>query len=181
MKRRILVVLFLGCLALPAAGTASFGIKVSYFMPSEQVFKDIYGSGPMFGGEFGFSLSDRVGLWADGQYYSGTGKLTYTKEETKLTLVPIGAGVRVDLLTKGAARPYVGAGVRCYIYKETNVIGTAEANGVGFVGLVGVNLRLAKGIILDLRAAYSSCSLTPADFKINVGGIELGGGLAVEF
>lgn len=180
MKRRILVVLLLGCLALPAAGAASFGIKAFYFIPSEQAFKDIYGAGPLYGAEIGFTLKGPVGLWIDGLYYSGKGKLTYTQEETKLTLLPIGLGIRLDL-TQGAVRPYAGAGIRYYIYKETNVIGTAEAKGVGFVAFAGVNLRIAKGLLFDLRAAYSSCSLTPADFKINVGGIELGGGLAVEF
>lgn len=179
MKHRILIALMIGSLALPAAA-ASFGVKAVYLMPSEQAFKDIYGSGLMVGAELGFRLGGPVKLWIDGMYYTGKGKLTYTEEDTTLTLMPIGAGVRVDL-SQGTLVPYAGAGVRYYIYKEENVIGTAKKNGPGFVGFAGLNLRLAKGFLLDLRASYSSCKLTPADFSVNVGGIELGGGLVFEF
>jgi hypothetical protein len=180
MKQKILIVLMIGCLALPAAAAVSIGVKAAYLMPSEQAFKDIYGSGLMFGAEIGFSLGGPVKLWIDGMSYQGKGKLTFTEEDTTLTLMPFGAGIRVDL-PKGALVPYAGAGARYYIYKEENVIGTAKKNGLGFVGFAGVNLRLAKGFLLDVRAAYSSCKLTPADFSINVGGLELGGGLVFEF
>jgi opacity protein-like surface antigen len=177
--KRILIALILASLALPAAA-ATLGVKAFYLMPSEQAFKDIYGSGPMYGGELGFKIAGPVNLWIDGMYYRGKGKLTYTEEDTTLTLIPIGAGVRVDL-PKGAIVPYAGAGLRYYIYKEENVIGTVKKNGLGFVGFAGVNFRIAKGFLFDLRAAFSSCQMTPADFAINVGGIELGGGLVIEF
>jgi opacity protein-like surface antigen len=179
MKKRFLVVLMIGCLSAPAAA-ATFSLKAAYFLPSEQAFKDIYIGGAIYGGEIGFRVAGPFGLWIDGMYFQGKGELTYTKEETKLTLIPIGAGVRVDFMTGGLA-PYGGAGLRYYMYKETNVIGTAEANGAGLVGFAGVKLRVAKGFFFDLRAAYSYCKLTPADFTVNVGGLELGGGLLFEF
>ncbi len=179
MKHRILIALLIGSFALPASA-ASFGIKAVYFMPSEQAFKDIYGSGLMVGAEIGFRLGGPVKLWIDGMSFKKTGKLTYTGEETTLTLFPIGLGVRADL-PSGAFTPYAGAGARYYSYKEVNVIGTAKKSGLGFVGFAGANLRLAKGFLLDVRAAFSSCKLTPADFTINVGGFEIGGGLVVEF
>jgi hypothetical protein len=177
--KKILIALMIGSFALPAAA-ASFGVKAVYLMPSEQAFKDIYGSGLMYGGEIGFRLHGPIGLWIDGMYYKGTGQLTYTKEDTTLTLIPIGAGLRYDFTT-GPAVVYAGAGARYYSYKETNVLGTVTRGGAGFVVLAGVNLRIAKGFLVDVRAAYSSCKLTPADFTINVGGIELGGGLVIEF
>ncbi len=179
MKHKILIALMIGSLSLPAAA-ASIGVKAAYLMPSEQAFKDIYGSGLMYGGEIAFRLGGPVKLWIDGMYYRGKGKLTYTEEDTTLTLIPIGAGVRAEL-PKGAFIPYAGAGLRYYMYTEENVIGTAKKNGLGFVGFAGLNLKIAKGFLLDLRAAYSSCKLTPADFTINVGGFELGGGLVIEF
>lgn len=164
----------------PPASAIRIGVRAAYLMPSEQAFKDIYGGGLMYGGEIAFRLGQKLRVWIDGGYYQGSGELTYTQEETKLTLIPIGAGVSYDL-TAGGVVPYVGAGARYYMYKETNVIGTVSSNGVGFVGFAGVNLRIAKGFLLGLRAGYSSCSMTPADFTINVGGIELGGGLIIEF
>jgi hypothetical protein len=179
--KNVFIALMIGSVALPAAAAVSFGVKGVYLMPSEQVFKDIYGSGLMYGGEIGFRLSGSIGLWLDGMYYKGTGKLTYTEEETTLTLFPIvGAGLRYDF-TKGPAVVYAGAGARSYSYKEENVIGTASKSGVGFVGFAGASYRIAKGFLIDVRAAYSSCKLTPADFTVNVGGFELGGGLVFEF
>jgi hypothetical protein len=179
MKKRVLTLLMIGALALPAAA-ASFGVKAVYLMPSEQAFKDIYGSGPMFGAEIGFRLTGPISAYVEGMYFKRTGELTYTKESTTLTLMPFGAGARYDF-TKGPAVVYAGAGLRYYSYKEKNVIGTATASGIGFVGIAGVNVRVMRGILLDVRAAFSSCKLSPADFSINVGGIELGGGLIVEF
>ena len=180
MKHRILIALVIAGFAVAPAGASTFAVKAAYFMPGEQAFKDIYGAGLIYGGEIGFRIAGSVGLWVDGMFYSGKGKLTYTQEETKLTLMPIGAGLRIDL-TKGAAIIYAGGGARYYTYKETNVIGTARKSGLGFVGLAGLEVRVVKGILLGLRGAYSSCSLTPADFTINVGGLELGGGLIFEF
>jgi hypothetical protein len=163
-----------------ATWTAAFEVMGAYLMPSDQAFKDIYGGGLMYGGGLAFRLGQRLRLWLDGMYYQGSGKLTYTLEETKLTLIPIGAGVAFDL-GGGGLTPYVGAGARYYMYKESNVIGDVSANGIGFVGFAGLKLRLAKGIAVDLRGGYSMCKMTPADFDIDVGGLELGGGLVFEF
>jgi len=176
-----LIALAVGGFALPAAGAVSFSLKAAYLMPSEQAFKDIYGGGLMAGGEIAFGLSGPLKVWIEAMYHKGTGKLTYTGEDTTLTLFPIGgAGLRYEFAA-GPAVVYAGAGARYYSYKEENVIGTASKSGAGFVGLAGVSLRLAKVFMLDLRAAYSSCKLTPADFTVDVGGLELGGGLVFVF
>ena len=93
----------------------------------------------------------------------------------------VGAGVRYDF-TKGPALVYAGAGARFYSYKEeSDALGTASKSGVGFVGFAGASYRIAKGFLIDVRAGYSTCKLTPADFTVNVGGLELGGGLVFEF
>jgi hypothetical protein len=174
MKRLIAI----GLMVFMASVTAfsSIGIKGIYFSPSDSDFKSIYGSGWMYGGEITFKITKGLDAWLDGGYFARTGVLTYTQEETKLMLVPIGAGLRYRILT-GKVVPYVGAGARYYMYRESNVIGDVNKGGVGFVGKAGVLISIIHGIGVDLSAGYSWCKMKPADFEFNVGGLELGAGI----
>ncbi|MFC2166645.1 outer membrane beta-barrel protein [Acidobacteriota bacterium] len=175
MKKIIILVLMIGMISVTA--TASFSLKGIYFLPSDADFKSIYGdSGWMFGGEIAIKIFKGVEFWLDGGYYAKTGSLTYSNEETKLTLIPIGAGLRYKFLT-GKVEPYVGAGARYNLYKETSVIGDVSGTGLGFIGKAGLIFYLAKGFGVDISVAYSSCTMQPADFEFNVGGIELGAGI----
>ena len=92
-----------------ASASVTIGIQGAYFAPKDSVFKNIYGGGLMYGGGIAFGLTQRIDGWIEGGYFSKTGSLTYTKEETKLTLIPIGAGLRYRILP-GNISPYVGAG-----------------------------------------------------------------------
>jgi len=171
MKR--LVALGLMVFLASASASASIGLKGAYFSPSDLDFKSIYGSGWMYGGEITFNIVKGLDGWLDGGYFARTGVLSYTQEETKLTLVPVGGGLRYRILT-GKIAPYIGAGARYCLYMESNVIGKVNDGGVGFVGKAGVLITIVQGIGIDLSAGYSSCKMKPADFEFNVGGIELG-------
>ena len=174
MKKIIIVGLMIGLISV--AALASFGVKAIYFSPSDADFKAIYGGGWKYGGEVAFNLYEGLDLWLDGGYFAKTGSLSYSKEETKLTLIPIGAGLRYRFLT-GKIEPYIGAGARYNLYKESNVIGDVSGNGIGFVGKAGLALSLAKGFGIDVHVGYSSCKMKPADLEFNVGGIEFGAGI----
>lgn len=161
------------------AASASVGVKLTYFSPSDADFKSIYGSGLMFGLESSFALTRSLDIWLDGGYFAKTGKLSLTQEETKLTLIPIGAGLKYSFRMGGKLAPYLGAGARYYIYKESNVIGDVSKGGIGFVGRAGVLFSGIGKINFDLGLGYSSCKLKPVDFEFNVGGLELS--LAITF
>jgi len=175
MKKIIIAGLMVGLISVTAS--ASIGLKMIYFLPSDADFKSIYGqNGWMYGGEISFNLFKGLDLWLDGGYYAKTGSLSYSKEETKLTLIPVGAGLRYGFLT-GKIEPYIGAGARYNLFNESNEIGDVSGNGIGFVGKAGLTLYLAKGFGIDVHVAYSSCKMKPADFEFDVGGIELGAGI----
>ncbi|MCX6564653.1 MAG: outer membrane beta-barrel protein [Candidatus Aminicenantes bacterium] len=174
MKKIIIAGLMAGLISV--AASASVGLKAIYFSPSDKDFKSIYGGGWKYGAEIAFNLFKGLDLWLDGGYYAKTGSLSYSKEETKLTLIPIGAGLRYRFLT-GKIEPYIGAGARYNLFNESNEIGEVSGNGVGFVGKAGLTLYLAKGFGIDVHVAYSSCKMKPADFQFDVGGIELGAGI----
>lgn len=158
----------------------SIEAKGSYFSPTEAVFKDIYGGGFTFGGEFTVRIWKNLQLWFGGNYYSGDGELTYTGEETSLQIIPIGGGLKYKFKA-GALSFYGGAGINYYLYNESNILGEVTKGGMGFVGKMGMILKLTKDLFFDLFGEYSYCKMTPADFTINIGGIAAGIGLGYEF
>lgn len=176
MKKTIIIAMVI--LLTAVAVSASVGVKVTYFSPTDADFKSIYGGGLMYGLESAFTLTHGLDIWLDAGYFAKTGQLSFTKEETKLTLVPIGAGLRYSYLL-GKIAPYLGAGVRYFIYKESNVLGNVNEGGIGFVGKVGVLISAISWVNFDLGVGFSSCKLKPADFEFNVGGLELS--LAITF
>jgi opacity protein-like surface antigen len=172
-------------LAVLMASTSAFSFivleaKGQYFSPSERYFRDIYGAGWMAEGEIGIRLFRGLELWAGGGYFSRKGQLTFTREETTLTILPVGGGLRYRI-TSGKISGYVGAGVNYYQYKESNPIGDVSKKSAGFVVKAGVFFRIVPGLLLDLNLGYTYCKMTPADFEINIGGIAAGAGLAIEF
>jgi len=61
------------------------------------------------------------------------------------------------------------------------MIGRVSSTGLGGTLRLGLLLRPVRYFLLHLGAGYSYCPMKPADFNIDVGGLEGGAGLAVEF
>ena len=155
-------------------------LKAHYFSPSEQAFKDIYGGGLMYGAEINIGVWKDLDIWFGGSYLSKKGELTFTKEETKLELLPIGGGVKSRILSGNFAL-YAGLGLNYYQFKESNPIGDVSEGGLGFVGKIGSYVTIAGGLVLDFYVDYTYCKIKPADFEVNVGGIVAGVGLGYRF
>ena len=119
--------------------------------------------------------------WLEGSYRARTGQLSYTKEETKVSILAVEGGALYRFMT-GSVFPYAGAGLGFYIFDEKNVaIGEAKQNKIGFCGLAGVSWIVGGSFVLDARVKFSTCTMKPADFNINVGGITLGIGAGFRF
>lgn len=151
-----------------------------YFHPSDQVFRDIYGNGISWGGELGFKLTKRIGVWAGGDYFSKVGKLVITEEETKVRIAPLTAGAKYYLAV-GKFRPYAGAGLGYFHYKETNSIAIVEKNDIGFLVRAGFVFKLGAAFFMDIQGTWSTCSVQPLEVKANLGGLSAGVGLGLEF
>jgi hypothetical protein len=167
------------------ASTSAFSFivleaKGIYFSPSDRTFRDIYGAGWMAGGEIGIRIFKGLEVWGEGTYITKKGQLTLTREETTLSIQPVGGGLRYRF-TSGKISGYAGAGVDYFQYKESNPIGDVSKKSIGYVGRVGVFFRIVPGLLLDLNLGYSYCKMNPADFEIDIGGIAAGAGLAIEF
>jgi len=175
----ILAILFF-IQGLANAGEVLFKIKGSYFYPSDKSFQDIYGAGLMFGAEASTEILKNFEMWVEAGYFSKKGELSFTKEETKLRIIPVGGGVRY-LFPARRLRYYFGLGVNYYRYREANLLGTVNYGRLGLAAKAGSFIKLKKKIFIDLYLGYSFCKMKPADFRFNIGGVEAGIGVACQF
>lgn len=187
MKRAILRFLIIAALAV-SAGTAwgagfSLTFKGGYFMPSNEVFKDVYGSGPVFGAEMAVPIVGGLHVWAGAEYFSKKGLFPLTEEETSARIVPLFAGLRYHIGT-AAVRPYLGAAAGYFMLHEENPLGTASKNGFGFLVRGGLLIKIAGPVSLDLHGNYSSCTIKTEgndSLEAKIGGLQAGGGLVIRF
>lgn len=179
-KLIILIITMIFLSGLANATDIIVELKAHYLYPSEEAFRDIYGGGMMFGGEVSIGVWRRLDVWFGGSYFSETGELTFTKEGTKLEIFPIGGGLKYKLST-GIFDLYAGAGLNYYQYKESNPLGDVSKGGLGYIGKIGSYVKVTGGFLIDLYVNYSYCKIKPADFKINIGGIDAGVGIGFSF
>ena len=154
--------------------------RFGFFLAGDSAFTDIYGNGVVFGGELRIG-GKRIAGWLEGNYRARTGKSSFTEEETNVNVMAIEGGALYRIMP-GNISPYVEAGIGYYMFDEKNsFIGEAKKSNVGFCGAAGVSVFVAKLLVLDCRLKYSTCSMKPADFDINVGGLTMGIGLGARF
>lgn len=155
-------------------------VRFGYFLASDSAFKPIYGNGLVFGGELRLG-GRRITGWLEGNYRARTGKSSFMNEETKVSVLAIEGGALYKIMS-GEIMPYVGAGLGYYMYAETsNAFGEAKKSNIGFCAVGGASMRVLKSLALDGRIKYSTSSMQPADFKVNIGGLTFGLGLGLGF
>jgi opacity protein-like surface antigen len=153
-------------------------LRAGVFLASDSAYKDVYGTGPVFGLELRLGKKALVG-WLEATFRSASGKSTFTKEDTKATVIGAEGGALYRFLT-GKLSAYAGAGLGYYMLKETNsFIGEASGGGIGFCAVGGATYAVTPSIVVDARIKFSSGKMKPADFDINVGGLTLGLGVGI--
>ncbi len=179
IKKMIIVMIVLSFLpkaARPMDITAA--LKMSYFDPADDSVKNIYGSGMMYGGELDIGIGKDFHLWLEGSFFSKRGKLTFSEEETKLEIIPVGIGIKYMIVDWNL---YLGIGLNYNIYREDNPIGNIRKGKVGYIGRLGGWIKIAGGLIMDFFTDYSYCKTQPADYEVNIGGLRVGIGLGYRF
>ena len=187
MKRTILRFLIAVGLVL-SAGTAwgagfSLTFKGGYFMPSDELFKEVYGGGPVFGAELAVQLAGGLHAWAGAEYFTKKGLLPVTEDETSARIVPVFAGLRYQV-GNSAVQPYLGAAAGYFLLHEENALGTADQSGFGFLVRGGLLIKIAGPLSLDLHGNYSACTVKtddPDPLEAKIGGLQAGGGLVIRF
>jgi hypothetical protein len=161
----------------------TFEIYLGSYNINDQRFKDVYETG---GAIRGIILSSALfynfDFYTEIKAFYKTGMLTYTKEETKLLLVPVSLGVRF-VFPSQIILPYIGLGGDVYFYYENNSIGTVLNMAKGYHVLGGAYLQLGKKIpiMLNVKLKYTTAQAKENDLKLQLGGLEYGASLAISF
>jgi len=179
----LFALIFLGSTGAAFGAGFTLTLKAGYFMPSDRVFRDVYGGGPAFGGEVAIPLAGPVQLWAGADIFGKTGHLSVSEEETKVRITPLYAGLRAEF-GKTGIRPYFGAAAAYFLFHEVNLLGTVGESGLGFLTQAGILARLGGSLWLDVFAGFRACTLrADADdpLEARIGGLSAGLGLAYRF
>jgi hypothetical protein len=180
VKKAIMVLLIFVVMAgFANAQKFSFKISGGPFIPIDQDFKNIYGNSFQWGGEMSWKLSDvitvRAGVW----YLSSVGQLTFTGNETELTVWSVDGGVRFYAPLKWV-RPFVGVGAGPSFLREYNEIGTVTDSGIAVVGEAGLRFPFRR-FHVEMGGRYSYCSVKPLDESVNIGGYFFYAGFGFRF
>jgi len=177
-------------LALMALTGGAFGagvtatLKGGYFAPSDEVFRDVYSGGPVFGFDLAVPVGGALSVWAGADLLSKNGNLTLTEDPTKVRIIPVFLGLRGEF-GKTRLRPYIGAAAAYFLFHESNLLGTVNDGGLGFLGQAGLMWNLGGPVWLDLHAGYRACTLKSGSgddmIEAKLGGLSGGLGIAFRF
>ncbi|UCC39459.1 MAG: hypothetical protein JSV96_17010 [Candidatus Aminicenantes bacterium] len=186
---RRLIVSAIGLILFSAtvnAGQYRIGISGSYFHPSEKAFRNIYGTGIIFGLDVSRHIWKDMELHLEVRYYSKKGQLTFTRERTRIKLIPLIVSTRYTFL-KRKINLYAGGGLTLNFFRENNPIGRVKESKLGFAVKIGALKRIKgfkkiiKIFIIDAYINYHYCKMKPAEIKFDAGGIDFGIALGTEF
>lgn len=181
MKKAILILLIVVTTAgFANAQKIAFRISGGPFIPIDQDFKNIYGNSFQWGGDMSWKLNEVVTVRAGVWYLRSLGQLTFSGNESELTVWSVNAGVRFYAPFKWWVLPYVGVGAGPSFLKEYNEIGTINDTGLAVVGEAGLQFPLRR-FSVELGGRYSYCSVKPVEESVNIGGFFLYAGFGYRF
>lgn len=166
-----------------AAAQVTLEGRAGWFLPSSGDFRGSYGGGVVPGIGLSFEIARGLSIWAGADLFSRTGALTFTEEEVKIRITSAFAGLKYSL-GRASVRPYIGAAAGFWSYKETSGDISVSGSDPGFLGQVGVDVRMSGKLSLDLYGKYGHCLASPDDedaVKSQIGGLTFGAGLSYRF
>lgn len=137
-------------------------LKGGYFFPSDSVFKEVYSGGPVFGADVAVPIAGVLQVWGGAELFGKTGSTTLTEDETKVSIVPVYLGLRIEGGKKGL-RPYIGVAAAYFLFSEKNVLGSISERGFGYLAQAGLLARVGGPVWLNVHAGYRGCTLRTDD------------------
>jgi len=163
-----------------ARRSISISIQSSVFIPVDDVFSGIYGSGVSYGGNADLKVWKYADFSLNFSHYTDSGSLPLTRESTRMTLSALSGGPKL-IRRFGIFHPYLKIGPTLIAYKEENPIGTAQGTGIGFFLQAGCVIPITRRLMIDGYVDYSTCKVKPQNIKTDIGGFRLGLGLGTTF
>lgn len=188
MKRVFFIILFMMVLMASFSMNDLAAIRgrlmvtgyANYLRPSDDGFRDIYGSRvSFFEVKAGFMLFRRVYLWGGYGAFSKEGKTPVLglDAESKQRLYSGGLGYMQRLFPRINWK--IEAGVLKVNYEEQSLGVVLSDSAVGFRVDTGVFFRLGHLFIAEITVGYLSASDTIGDVSIKLGGLKTGVGLGI--
>jgi len=189
----------------PGKSLFMVGVTFERFYISDENFTGFYPNSfkHIPGLEVSYQAMDKMDIWASGKLYSDKQSFEETEDAFKFSLIPVSLGVRFRPIKLGSFEPFVGAGLNLYFYSEKineeidleNTSGMAL--GFHFQGgsyycfsrsfLKGLFPKVDLSLLGEVFLKYNIVNKTLAEMtpdetdKLNLGGFEMGIGLAVKF
>jgi hypothetical protein len=186
-KRLTIAVMIILMLTGPALAASAEGptlaLRAGAFFPSDDVFNEVYGKSLVFGADVSVPLKGVLRFWAGAEFLSKTGLLPVSLEETKLRIIPLFAGLRVQFGQK-SVRPYIGAAAAYFLFREENPLGAVSEGALGLITQAGLLARLGGAVWIDMFAGYRDATVSTGGddpLEAKLGGLSAGLGLAYKF
>jgi len=175
MRRSLLILILTAVLAFVAGVSGeqrwSLGADAGYFHPRGGDFRDIYGGGLQVGTELAVDFGNGVTAWAGGRYFRKTGRLSYTREEITLHLLPLHLGLGYQFRPGARWRPFLGGGVSLNVFREAAPLETVKQTRFGYWGQAGVSVRIARRLALEAKCVYNSCRMEFPETDVDLSGM----------
>ena len=174
--------------------------RFSYFWPEASEVRDVFGNGgvdyqltgtvPFYQGE-NFGLRG-LNFWWGIDYFNQNGRSIALNNKINIQAEPLTAGLKW-IYPQYSVRPFIGAALKYYFVQTHNhnpfVKERVSVNAPGFAVEAGVQLFLAKYLMMDLFASYSYIHLGAPSINLSniqstsldLGGLNFGGGLGTKF
>lgn len=195
MKAKWLV--FISLCTTSASLSAHFKLEggASYFYPTSDTIRDIYGGGVNYHLTWSESLAKHWDLWAGINYFEKWGRSKGAHQRTQIEILPISLGVKLLIPTQWRKLPvdmYVNGGLKYYflrIHDHSHYVHqNNNKNGLGGVVGVGSYLHLTEHFFLNVLIDYSFKTFHDFDHNpathsnsLNVGGVDFGAGIGMQF
>lgn len=132
--------------------------KAAYFAPTDHKFRKIYSGGGIYGGEISCQTYRNLYGWISGDYFSKKGSSIGEHDSTRITIVPLGIGLKY-LFPISCADLYLGAGVLgTYVHMKDHspyVIHHISKWGVGGIAKAGAIFNFGENFFADLFTSYT--------------------------
>lgn len=161
----------------------SLGLRGSWFLPKSVEFRDSYQGGFVPGANIYLPLSKGLNFYLGGEYFSKAGQLTFTGEDVKINVMVFSGGLR-QTLSHGSFRPYLAAGVCYFMYSEKSIIGEVSGSNLGYLGELGLLVRLSSKLDLNIFGKYDLRKAKSEEGEAasaELGGLFLGAGFVFRF
>jgi len=175
-KKNITILTILLILAFTGFSNADnyfkIGLEGGYSAPTDETFKEIYGSGEVvFGINAALNLSSQIEAVVAVDFYNADGETILSVEPASIknTYLRFGGFYHFG---KGGIDPKVGAGMEICFVTENSVFGKFSDSGIGWFISAGVDFPFGSKFIGSVEFLYSDITIEGDLGDQSVGGIK---------